>query len=210
MLPECAASALVASSSALVARAERGPSGPPSAWGLLLMLGLVGSAAGSFTAAATVVGLGSGQVLALGAVQLLGALVLGGTCWRSGRPRQEERAQRLAYADSLGDAAALQARDPDEATALKLQLRHRLRERARALPGWAYRGGPDAEGEWQALALDPRVEDLPFLKAALTLTRLEERRQRGVKRARLRAVHQAIWRRLRALDPSMLAAVRYL
>ena len=168
---------------------------PGASW-LLLTLGLCGAAAGSFSAAAVA---GGGVAALLGGVQLLGALVLGGAFCCCGRSRLTERALRLAYADALG--ADSDAHEGD-------RLRQALCARRRVLPVCGYRDAPD--DDWQALALDPRVEDLPFLKTALRLSSVEERRTRRAARARLKATHRALWRRLCMLDPGLLLVVQNL
>ncbi len=131
------------------------------------------------------------------------AAVVGAWAWL-GRLSADERAQRIAYQDFAGhpiDVAMMrEARYP-----LRDRLYGHVVERARGMISGGYRTTVEPTTHWGAIALDPTVSDVPFLRAALTLSRLEWSFAQGPARAQLASAHGMLWQKLRAADPTLLA-----
>lgn len=111
-----------------------------------------------------------------------------------GRVSARTREQRRAYASVAGsavDVALLYGqREP-----VREQLHGILRERfAHAVD--SYRGDPGPTPDWFALALTPEVHDAEFLRAALTLARLDGGEAKGDAAQSLQRTHDAIWEKL--------------
>jgi hypothetical protein len=116
---------------------------------------------------------------------------------RSWRLGSDEEARRTVYAGVSAqpfDVAMLPLYDAD---LLCTDLRSRVAEHVRRLPGPTYRDVLAQEDEWDRLALAAPDASADFLRDALTLARLEVGLARGAKRARFRRAHDAIWERLR-------------
>ncbi len=121
-----------------------------------------------------------------------------------GRLTVDERAQRLAYQDFAGhpvDVAMMrEGRDP-----LRQRLYGHVVDRARGLISGGYRATVDPATHWGTIALDPTVSDVPFLRAALTLTRLEWSFADASTKGQLATAHALLWQKLRTTDPTLVA-----
>lgn len=169
-------------------------------WGFLLMLVLVYQALDS--------GWGRGltlQGLTHPALLFLAAALWSAVVFSLGRLSPAQKAQRQVYAEFVGapvDVARLcdegAHRDPE----LHQQLRAEVVERARGHCATSYREAADPQTEWDQIALSPTARDPRLLRAALTLARLEWALERGPRRARLAKSHDALWRKLQALQPA--------
>jgi hypothetical protein len=135
-----------------------------------------------------------------------------------GRLSRDEKAKRVVYWDYTGHFA-----DPALLGTKRVSLRERLAREvaglARALTGASYRDGYDPENAWRRLACDaggPAAEEgsgasprerVAFLRAALTLARVEWSLARGGDRADRAREHARIWENLKAAQPALLAEV---
>lgn len=128
-----------------------------------------------------------------------------------GRLSSLQRAQRQVYAEFAGapvDVACLVSRGAvGAAQPLHEALRAEVVERARAYASSSYRDAADPHSAWDQIALSPAVvptKDARFLRAALTLARLEGAVESGPRRQELARSHAALWRKLqdRASDSS--------
>lgn len=133
---------------------------------------------------------------------VLVAAVIGAWVWL-GRLTHDERAQRLAYQDFAGhpiDVAMMrEGREP-----LRQRLYNHVIERARGLISGGYRTTVDPTTHWGTIALDPTVSDVGFLRAALTLSRLEWSFATGPTKGQLASAHAMIWHKLRGADPTLI------
>lgn len=122
---------------------------------------------------------------------------------RSGRLRDDEVARRLVHAEILGFAAA-PAIVP--AGAWETRLVRAVTCRARRLGRDGYR---ESGRTWDQVALDPSVTDRDFVAAAMTLARRQSARgaQPVPTSAPLRGLEDALFARLVALDPGVMARV---
>jgi hypothetical protein len=142
------------------------------------------------------------SLLTLAASLFLVACAVGAWVWL-GRLSSDEKGHRLAYQDFAGhpiDVAMMrEAREP---------LRHRLYahvvERARGLVSGGYRTTVDPATQWGAIALDPSVTDVAFLRAALTLTRLEWSFAASESKAQFASAHAMIWQKLKTAAPMLM------
>jgi hypothetical protein len=142
---------------------------------------------------------------ALGAAALVAAVA-----WLVvGKLGDDARARLAVYADA--------AEHPIDVALLREDLRERLREPlwdtvaegARSLAPSTYRSAPDPARDWQAIAVDPSVRDRAFLRAAMTLARVDgargehgehgEHTNTGA-RAELARTHDAIWAKLKTME----------
>jgi hypothetical protein len=138
------------------------------------------------------------------------AAALATLAWvRLGQLSQEAKAQRAVYYDHTGlftDPALLpkEVRGP-----VQERLKSLLAARAEATDvGPRLLDSPE-EPRWIAMARSATFTDTEAVKAALTLSRLECSQARGAERQRLESAHQAIWERVKALDPDVLHIDRY-
>jgi hypothetical protein len=144
--------------------------------------------------------LAEGLLLALcGALPVLsiaGAILFGG-------PSAEQAALYQVYAEFTGypvDVARLrQQRRP-----LHERLFPLVVERARGQSGRSYRSAYLPETEWPQIALDPQVTDLPLLRAALTLARLDASLAPARERRARSRLHADLWRKLKSLSPHLV------
>jgi hypothetical protein len=116
-----------------------------------------------------------------------------------------EKAQRMVYSEFAGlpvDVAKLV--DP---WSLRDNIKRFLSDKAEAMG--ATRGQPHGFGfnHWYAIALDQRMNDVGFLRGALTVARLltenpdEHDAELGVPPQNYAQIHATIWQKLCALDP---------
>jgi hypothetical protein len=121
----------------------------------------------------------------------------------------EEKAQRMVYAEFANapvDVAKL--KDP---WSLRDDIKRFLSDRAEQMS--ATRGRPHGYGfnHWYAIAMEPQMTDPGYLRAALTVARLlsenpdEHDAELGVPPQNYAQLHAAIWQKLRAIQPGVLA-----
>lgn len=156
----------------------------------------------------------SGNAEAGDSGQLVSGLVVavvGAACasagFLAGRISAREAAARRVYAHFAGvpiDVAALARSKKPPAVAWTERLRARCLEvieaESRVAGQFGYRsleGGSAAD--WAAIAVAPEVEHVPFLRAALTLARLDEPRVSSSAGNELARVHGIVLDRLQAL-----------
>lgn len=125
-----------------------------------------------------------------------------------GRLSPEEHARRRVYARH-----ALHPVDPallaESRHQMAAELRAEIVERARAAIERGYRDAPiptDASTRTlvAAIAGDPGIRDVDLLGATMTLARIESSLTRGAERAALAAAHDALWHRIREIEPRLL------
>jgi hypothetical protein len=141
-----------------------------------------------------------GSAMAVGVVVplLLAGLYL--RCLRRTAP--DRRGVLRAYGVSTGIPA-----DPGRLGSLRERIEADVRRTLDERYGQADRDYREAAEprSWAAVALDPAVTDLGLVARALTLTRLEASRADRSERQALDETHAELWRKLRRLDPSIVA-----
>lgn len=123
-----------------------------------------------------------------------------------GRLSPTEKARRLAFETRIGypvDAGLL----GDVRASFRGPLFHEVVERARPFAALGYRGALDPARDWPRIAAMSETTDTQFVHAALTLSRIEWSYAQGPERAQWAAQHEAIFQRLRALEPGLIEAV---
>jgi hypothetical protein len=142
------------------------------------------------------------SILTLASALFLVACAIGAWVWL-GRLSLDEKAQRLAYQDFAGhpiDVAMMRdGREP-----LRARLHAHVVDRARGLISGGYRTTVDPTTQWGAIAIDPTVNDVAFLRAALTLTRLEWSLAAAEMKNQFFAAHAMIWEKLKGVDKTLL------
>ena len=129
----------------------------------------------------------------LAGVSLAAALWAGKRSWQLSATDEK---RRVVYAKESGqpfDPAMLPLYEANE---LKLQLGPRLAEEAKRLGIGGYRDGQADEEAWVNVAHRPEVDDLTFLRGALTMARVEMALSSGVKRRMFALLHRDVWRRI--------------
>ncbi len=113
-----------------------------------------------------------------------------------GKLSSKERAQRMVYSNYV-DFAVDVARVGKFLVDLRRNLRDELNRLAHAQGQTA--GSPTGQLDHISRALDPKMLDVAYLRAALVLTRLEWSESRGQMRAKRDAQHEAIWAKLESM-----------
>ena len=120
-----------------------------------------------------------------------------------GRLSKRDRGKRAVYWDAIGYFA-----DPaqlgDARHSLIEKLRHDVHTRAKALTAANYREQWDPANKWRELAAKPSMNDLDYLKAALTLCRLEWSFASGPLRGQLAKDHELIFQNIERHHPKAL------
>lgn len=151
---------------------------------------------------------GAASQASLGALVALGAAVLVGlyAYLRMGRLRGEEKAARVVYWDFSGqfvDVALLGA----ERAAVKQRATEELERQLARHSTAGYREAPKAS--WRELAVQPELNDVPLLKAALTRSRIEWSEAKGKARLELERDHATILANLLVRSPDLLDVQRF-
>lgn len=121
-----------------------------------------------------------------------------------GRLSKNDRGKRAIYWDAIGyfvDPAQL----GDARHSLIEKLRKDVYTRAKAITAASYREQWEPENKWRELAAKPSMNDLDYLKAALTLCRLEWSFASGAHRAELAKDHALIFENIVRHHPQALA-----
>ncbi len=142
---------------------------------------------------------------------ILPAVLLSGSLWgwiMLGRLSRRAKAERVIYYDSLGHFGD-PARLGDGRHTLIEKLRKDVQSRAQALAGIGYRESYDPETAWRRVAAKPSTTDLPFLKAALTLARLEWSFASGEHQKQLARDHALIFENIERAHPDAVKIAGY-
>ncbi len=122
----------------------------------------------------------------------------------------EEKAQRMVYAEFANapvDVAKL--KDP---WSLRDDIKRLLSSKADAMGVTQGQKHGYGFNHWYAIALDPRMNDVQFLRGALTVARLlsenpdKHDAELGVPPQNYAQIHATIWQKLRTIDPRVMSA----
>lgn len=149
------------------------------------------------------------ELIPMGLVAALAATAAVLAWVRLGQLSRDAKAQRAVYFDHTGlftDPALLPA-----------EVKGPVRERLKTLLHARAQGtdiGPrlldsPEEPRWIAMARSATFTDTEAVKASLTLCRLEWQEASGPEKQRLASAHQAIWERVKTLDPEALHVEKY-
>ena len=121
----------------------------------------------------------------------------------------EEKAQRTVYAEFANapvDVAKL--KDP---WSLRDNIKRFLSDKAEQMGVTQGQKHGYGFNHWYAIALDPRMNDVQYLRGALTVARLlsenpdEHDAELGVPPQNYAQIHATIWQKLRAIQPGVMA-----
>lgn len=115
--------------------------------------------------------------------------------FRLGQLSPVEKAQRMVYS-SFVDYPVDVARVKNYLPGLRKNVRDELNRLAQALDPTGPRGAASGFFDHAARALDPKMVDVDYLRAALVLTRLEWAETHGREREKRAEQHAAIWAKL--------------
>lgn len=136
------------------------------------------------------------------AYAVLSGVLVASTAWsflRLGKLSQAAHAQRAIYAQ-FASAPVDIARLAPTMTGLRTHLVGLLASEAPALSALGSYRAPVDTSDWRAVALDPSVTHPVFLRAALTLARLEASNAPRAAQRELTQTHDAIWEKLVKLE----------
>ena len=121
----------------------------------------------------------------------------------------EEKAQRMVYAEFANapvDVAKLK-----DSWSLRDNIKRFLSDKAEQMGVTQGQKHGYGFNHWYAIALDPRMNDVQYLRGALTVARLlsenpdEHDAELGVAPQNYAQIHATIWQKLRAIQPGVMA-----